>query len=359
MSFTTLGVGLLITLLSSSISNAGHPLKYIYDGGSISISLSKKKVFEDEFSKYIIDGENASISNITKIYFESYNEGYFIEFEKDGKPLESILVKKTESEFEVYAIYESGIVPFDDEERYCLSPFEFSTSLPEYEPILTTSAVIDYSYSGISFSDNVTPTSSYLKINDVSSHQYIYSSSYLSEVKLLNVPNYMNTQYCHKGCTPTTAAMYFAYLEDNGYGILTDYRYLPIKHTDDVDKVNNYIRYLGDSYFDTSCSDGTYRTKIPSAYNLYFSTHGYPSIYTNVSKNYNEYTNSIYNCALPVPMSIFTDNIGHSVLGIGYRQVSSNTGMSYFLTANYVYNDVMSEVTFSSDILRQFYFLHK
>ena len=100
----------------------------------------------------------------------------------------------------------------------------------------------------MTFSANITPASLYLKISNISAKQYVYASSYLSELKLLNVSNYMNTQYwyCNMGCVPTTAAMYFAYLEDNGYGTLTDYRNLPLKHTDNASAVENYINYLGD-----------------------------------------------------------------------------------------------------------------
>lgn len=176
-------------------------------------------------------------------------------------------------------------------------------------------------YNGIQYN-----SSNYFAINDLNNKFYKYSSSYLNEASLLNVPNYMNTVYNGNGCAPTSAAIYFAYLEDNGYSILANYRDLPVSHTDDKEKVNNFIEYIGDSYFDTD-NEGTYRTAVQPGFNKYLDDHKYGEYYCEVNKNYDEYRNSIANFGLPVSISMKhpVHQSNHNLVGIGFREIFNGT----------------------------------
>lgn len=130
----------------------------------------------------------------------------------------------------------------------------------------------------------------------------------------------MNTRFRNNECAPTTAAMYFAYFEDNGFDIINDkhYKTLPLKHTDDEWKVNYYIDYLGDN-------------------NL--------SNYTvHISKNYNEFKNAIDSIANPVHISLDE----HSVLGIGYKEIhQSNGDITRLILTNSAQEDVMQEAYYN------------
>lgn len=73
-------------------------------------------------------------------------------------------------------------------------------------------------------------------------------------VKIVDAPNYLNTQYpeyddeggvSYSGCAPTVAAMYFAYLKNNGYTILGENRNLPVNYFDAVQSVNSFILHIG------------------------------------------------------------------------------------------------------------------
>lgn len=224
-----------------------------------------------------------------------------------------------------------------------------------------------FTYFGVTYSNIVRNTSKYFNISNVSNHLYTYSSNYMSEIKILNVPNYKNTLYfgtgssIPNGCTPTAAAMYCAYLEDNGYTNFTCGRNLPVDYYDNVQSINEFIEFLGNNYFFTS-GGGTPWANIRPGYKNYVHGRGYIDFNVSIEKNYNEFYNSIVNCALPVPISISitqNDNNNHDILGIGIRNYTSSSGTERFIIANYGELSQTNEVAVTVDNIRQLYFITK
>lgn len=322
-----------------------------FDKGNVKFSSESISKITEDFSPYFNHQRDIHLFDAYSIRFAD-DAGYYLEFMNKQEAIGSILVKgDLLNQYSVQAIYEPGFKPFKDNERFCVNPFEFKT----FEEASFMSLTIDYSYLGVTYSNNIINKSNYLGISDIGSKVYTYASSYLNESKIQDVPNYMNTQFNNNGCSPTTAAMYFAYLEDNGYAQLAGYRNLPLKHTSDRSKVDSFIKYVG-GFFGTN-NNGTDRNNIPSGYISYFETNGIKNIKSDISKNYMDFDNSIRHCALPVHVSIGGDT-NHSVLGIGRKEVLTNQGANRFIIANFAYNNSMSEVSFTVDIVRQFYFNH-
>lgn len=346
---------LLVSLATSTSFVTITKNTNVFDDGEIKISNYSLQDLTSKLLVYVEANENTYISNITKIYFDD-SEGYFIEFESDGMKLNSITIKGDYTNFEVYSIYEPGVIPFKESERFCISPVEFALKPSELDSEqYSVNTNSDYSWGGVTYEQDTIDSTLFPAISNVNEKLYFYSSSYLNEVSIKNVPNYMNTQYNNNGCAPTAAAMYLAYLEDNVYNNICNNLNLPIRHTDDKSKVDMFIRHLGDNYFNTT-NTGTSRTNISTGYDNYFFDHGLGNYRCEVSKSYFQFVESIYNCALPVPISIFPR---HSVLGIGYKDIFNGTKTDKFIIANYIYNNKMSEVAFNVNELRQFYFIHK
>lgn len=141
--------------------------------------------------------------------------------------------------------------------------------------------------------------------------------------------------------------------------------------------MNEFIRYLGTNYFDTSYSNGTITKNIWDKVDKYLLDRGYSSYYLETSKNYNDYYNAIVNCGMIVPVSIYniwdyteqqaneyvtkdySERERHTALGIGIRQIVNGNNTSRFIVSNYARNDTMSEFSFNSTWLREFFFVHK
>ena len=353
----------LVSLTPTYNLNNQNNVNYSFDNGNVVVSNDEYFSIQNNLSKYIIGGEESNISGIYEVFFANNEQGYFVTFDDlSGNSLESVLVRGEFYDYSIVAIYPEDCNPIGENNRYYKDALTFVST-----PIVNTynSALVgtaDYT-TGVTFGSTTSP-SNYLPISNVSDHLYTYTSSYLNEVRILNVPNYMNTQFSNSGCSPTTAAMYFAYLEDNGYPIFTTYQNLPIMHTENTSMVNTFIYNLGNNYFNKSPIYGTSRLQIPVAYETYFNTCGYNQYDVTVSNNYNEFYNSIANCALPVHVSL-TINEGtsneyyHSVLGIGIRDIFDGTSTDRFIVTNYASNNTMDVVSVSLDEIAQFYFIYR
>lgn len=224
-----------------------------------------------------------------------------------------------------------------------------------------------YTYFGVVYSNIVRNKSLYFSIPNVSSHLSTYSTTYMNETKITNVPNYKNTLFFGtgvtnpNGCTPTTAAMYYSYLEDNGYSNFTCGRNLPINYYDNVQSINEFIEFLGNNYFFTGIN-GSPWAKIRPGYKNYVHSRGHTDFNVSIEKNYNEFYNSVINCAMPVPVSISmtkSDAHNHDVLGIGIRNYITSTGTEKFIITNYGEISQTDEMAISVDNIRQFYFITK
>lgn len=328
---------------------------YTFENGKIVIGYNDYIQLRNNLSLHIND--DVVIKNVQNYYFNNEN-CYFVDLVNEENKEYSVIMNSDISNFKIYIIFNDDSSNYIDSETANGAYDEDNISLAS-----SSSSTLDYSTLGVVFDNNIISSSKYFTISNIGSKRTSYASSYLNEVKINDVPNYMNTMYNGNGCVPTTAAMYFAYLEDNGYSTICGGRNLPVSHTDNTSLVNSYITYLGDNYFNTDNS-GTYRSQIPGGYDDYLDDVGCGSYYTEVSKNYNEFYNSIYNCGLPVPISIQAttssgSSFGHAVLGIGARSLFSNNTNTYYITANYVSNSEMEVVSFSVDLVRQFYFIHK
>lgn len=297
--------------------------------------------------------QEIKVSFETKIYFET-GIGYFISYSNyNNEQIGSILFEPTEKNWKINSIYNGSYVPFNQDEKFYVNG-EF-LKFSEKKNYINT---IDSSGYGVTYGNTINKNL-YFSMNISNSDYYFYGSSYLNETKILNVPSYMNTQFNNNGCVPTTFAMYLAFLEDNGYNVITksEYSNLPIKHTDNKTKVDNFIYYLGNRYFATGkYGVSTKKSIISPACNFYLDDAGFGSFETYSSNNYNEYVNAIYNAKNPVHIGFAT----HSALGIGYREIKQSNGdITRFVLANQAANDSMIEYYTNVDEVETFYFIHK
>lgn len=292
----------------------------------------------------------SSLMKQEKIYFNN-GAGYFITYSKENNDiLGSILYEPNKTGWKINSYYKGSYVPFNKDEKYYFDG-EFLTSNEKLKSIDTI-----VNTTGVTFG-NVIDSKYYFPINNIkNSDYYIYSSSYMQEIKILNVPSYMNTQFNNNGCVPTTAAMFFSYLEDNNFDIIFNslYKNLPIKHIDNTNKVNNFIKYLGEDFFETD-DFGTYWSSIPVGYEKYLDYTSFANYSVYSSNNYNEYINAIWKAKNPVHVSANK----HSFLGIGYCEIQQNDGnKSRFIIGNRAANNEMVEFSINVDSVRTFYFIH-
>lgn len=273
--------------------------------------------------------------------------------------LGSILYRPYKDTFKVELRYPSSYFPLKNGDSYFSdSDYSFHALLDSVEShdLSDNASALEYSYtSNLPFSEN-----NFFNLRDhtgfVSYLQYIYSSSYLSEVKIKNVPNYRNTQFSNRGCTPTSAARYFAYLEDRGFNVVPSaYSNLPIKHTENKSLVNNFIRYLGTNYVKTT-DYGTLITNISSGYSKYLIDIGFGQYTATEINNFNYYSRIILETANPVPLVIN----GHSRIGIGYRFLSNSSGATNpRVIVNQVLNDERVEAYIPAEKIVRYYIISK
>lgn len=296
--------------------------------------------------------EPAHPVKVQKIHFID-GDGALITYSDSKSIVGSILYKPYENNaFAVEAIYKGNDYFVNPWNNYYLSPFDYVTKTEFYRSVRNTYSLNETANSSYCLPNTVKkekvrrsllyPVQNYFSI-DLSSHVYMYSATYLSETKILNVPNYMNTMYSHQGCVPTTAAMYFSFIdrESPANGSIVD-GYLPLNHTDNTQAVNAFITLLGDNYFQTT-NQGTPSSNVASGFTSYLHSRGYSSYQAYNFMAYDEYVSIIRDTGNPVPLTI---NNHHEVLGIGYRILPTNIGVNNFVTANYVYDNSMQQVTF-------------
>lgn len=333
---------LSIVLISSSF------ILNVDDFQNRSFSFYEKALGQVSASEIIGVSENVYPKELSLVHFKSGN-GVLISYTNSKKIVGSILFEPNGEDYCIAAIYKGNSIPFTLDSNYCLSPFdfvtkeEFSTSKlqnPLDSPTIynNTSAIKDSGRARY----NQQSTSDFFSV-DLSTHLYMYSAYYLSETRILNVPNYMNTMFNHNGCVPTTAAMYFSFLDREcpGENNLIDGT-LPLHHTENISAVNSFISLLGNDYFYTT-TRGTYNNKIAPGFSNYLKSKGLDSYNAYNFTDFSDYVSIIRDTANPIPITL---NINHEVLGIGYKILPTNTGATNYAIANYVYNDSMEEVTF-------------
>lgn len=316
------------------------------------------------YKNYIIN-KNSNLKSVDYLQNNLFLLNFYDSTSKKG---ESIIVSLKNSIKKVIAIFNSQIDRNNLLELFGNQTVNSSTMQLYDDNDNGFNNVEDkYTYFGVVYSDIVRSPSRYFSISNVSNYLYTYSATYINETKLTNVPNYKNTLFfgfsstIPNGCTPTTASMYFAYLEDNGYSNFTCGRNLPVNYYDNVQSINEFIEFLGNNYFSTG-GGGTPWNNIRPGYRNYVHNRGYTDFNVSIEKNYNEFYNSIVNCALPVPLSMsLTPNNGndHDVLGIGVKNLITSNGTEKFIIANYGQLNRADKVAFAVDYVRQFYFITK
>lgn len=248
----------------------------------------------------------------------------------------------------------------------------------DYYEFLNSSSLLNSSYQNIlddykmynaTYNTDLVNPSKYFTIENISSHLYLYVSTYLQETRITDVPNYLNLQFpetnddgtiTYSGCVPTTAAMYFAYLSNNGYSSLNDNRYLPLNFYDAESSINSFILYLGNNYFYTTGAGGTsYANKI-NGFNNYLSVKGFSNYTCHNGVDFSEFYNSVANCGLPVPTTIYTNHTLHSLLGIGVKIYNANTNNpERFIICNYASSTSLSVVNVSVKEVVYYTFIHQ
>lgn len=319
---------------------------------------------------YFFVDSPVSIKSKKDVYFDT-GKGFYLEFNNnENKQVGSMVFKPVNNTFKMVCSYEGDFKPFNDDNNYYVVADKYVTK-NEFK-LLNKYNNDFYSSRRMFKNTRIVSSSKYFNMKDqngsLKKSLTIVGGSSGGLTKINNVPNYMNTQYNNNGCSPTTAAMYFSFLYRNFEYTkaknITDNRNMPLNHTDNTSLVDSYIRYIGDNYFYTS-NEGTNRNNIINGYNRYLSQRGYSNYKVHTTLNVEEFTNTIYNAANPVHISVdYSTGGAHSLLGIGYRSMySAGMGAQTYIIANAVSNNQMTEVTFSIDDsftkLANFYLIHK
>lgn len=333
--------------------------------GMTTNNLFSKNIFleklTDEFKIYISNNSDAYVYDYEIIHF--YNDkGYFLKFKNDNENLESLLFKGNINNYKVLAIYNSNFIPIENNKNYCIDPTYFVDKTTFYNNLNIVSND-DFTELGVTYEKTI-DSSRYLKINSIEEKVNENLTLDSSQYDINGVPNYINSLYNHEGCAPTSAAMYFAYLSNNGYENMTDNIIYPLKHNDNKILVEKLIKKIGDNYFNTkvhgvdSDMGGTNSEDIIKGYTKYYFDYGYDNYTCHQSKNFNELMNSIENCAIPVHTSIKVSR-GHSLITYGYKRVTNGGSTSGFIMTNYADDSISTTVNFSVDYVRCFYFIYK
>lgn len=341
-------IGVLNSAISMNINNNFNFDKMIFE-------------FANELTFYLDNNKNAKLNNYFNIKFGDSN-GYFFEYKNNNENLQSILVKGDINSYQVEAIYEPNYRPFEEGNYYSLSPLYF---INENEVIINNVRKSKYSFDklGVTYDHNLIDADRYLVIDDLEEKIFDNSTLNISAYELKDAPFYMNTLFNGYGCVPTAAAMYLAYLSNNGYEDLVGGQVFPLKHTDDEELVENLIYHLGVNYFKTE-NDGTKRNNIPSGYINYFKDHRYDGFTCDISKNYLDLMRSIDTCGLPVQTSISyditkADDTGHPLLTYGYKRYLIGGKYDDYIIASEGAEDTMSTIILSTTKIREFYFIYK
>lgn len=344
----------LLTLLTvvclSILSNTASPLNQNHEGldkGLVCAYLS------------IDDTKEIRVASSKKIFFE--NEiGTFRTYESsDGEILGSILTKGTGSSLSVEAYYLGDFKPFSssNDSLFYVTPLDFFKSRNDALAFENSDYFKSFSSSKISPladypHDDATK---YFPVNLDTHLKREGGSTYYEGLLIKDVPNYMNTIYNHMGCSPTTAAMYFAYIDRASQVAHNLFNPdMPLKHTDDINRVNDLIKYIGDKYFNTT-TNGTYTYLIPGQTAKYLNNHGLYGYKGFTTTSYEDFFYSISYAANPCHLTI----PGHSMLGIGTKDVWASQTTPRWVTCQAVYNDTMAIIGIPATKVTEYYLIHK
>lgn len=307
-----------------------------------------------------IDGaKEFRVSSSQKIFFK--NEiGIFRTYEgADGEILGSILTKGTGSSLSIEAYYLGDFKPFSftNNPIFYVTPLDFFNSRNDALLFENSDYFKSFSSSRItSLADYPhDDATKYFPVNLDTHLKREGGSTYYEGLLIKDVPNYMNTMYNHMGCSPTTAAMYFAYI-DRASRVANNLFNpdMPLKHTDDINRVNNLITYIGDNYFKTT-TIGTYTYLIPGQTAKYLNDHGLYGYKGFTTTRYEDFFYSISYAANPCHLSI----PGHSMLGIGTKDVWASPTTPRWVTCQAVYNDTMATIGIPATKVTEYYLIHK
>lgn len=307
----------------------------------------------------IRDDQDIKLSSRKKVFFDE-KMGYFQSYsnEKD-EIIGSLLIRNEGRTNYVEAYYYGDFQPFDDEDElvYCASPLDFFDSkkeAKEFEKSLNNELNPNLVSSSYSLYDNHSDASKYFKI-DLDRFLKKEAGSTYYEGILKEVPNYMNTMYNHKGCSPTTAAMYFAFIDrasDEARNLFVPD--MPLSHTQDMNRVNNLIKEIGDKYFFTTSSNGTYTNVIASQTAKFLNDRRLYDYKGFVTNQYDDFFYAINYAGNPCHLSI----PGHSMLGIGTKDIWGSPTNPKWVTCQAVYNDTMATVGVPATKIVEYYLIH-
>ena len=316
--------------------------------------------FTDQIKSIFNLPSTSDISSTTKEFSISKEKGFLTTFYTQNKLLGSVLFNSSVSIANIQAVYKG----MNETDLIHLYQGNKNESLTNEEQSIDSIVQSTYSVSTNSKAKSIVPTdsSSYFSVNKT----YYFErevNHYTEYSKIRHVPNYMNTMFNHKGCVPTTAAMYFSFLGNSSYdrkNILEEP--LPLSHTEDEEAVNRFITLLGENYFKTTSLRGTFEEYIAPGYTYYLNEHGYHNYETTMTRNLTAYQEVITKTANPVPLSANPCDIWkafHSILGIGYRRLPTTSGIKELIIVNAAYEDKMEEIEVDASYIDQYFFIHK
>ncbi len=341
--FNLLPLGFVVGLSSIVVlPNYSFAAKDEYSIKNIETKL--KSYIDCPFSKELKDVKTVNGKKVAEFY-DGANKTDILIFEEIGNEVN--VIASSDGSFNYY--------------EYLESP---STQNLLYQNILDNGQIYDATYS-----TDLVDSSKYFQIENIGSHLYSYVSTYLQETRITDAPNYLNLQFpetledgtiSYSGCVPTTAAMYFSYLSHNGYSSLGDGRYLPINFHDSESTINSFILYLGNNYFYTTGTHGTSYENNINGFNGYLSAKGFSNYTCHNGVDFSEFYNSVANCGLPVPTTIYTNHKLHSLLGIGTKVYNVNTNNpERFIICNYASSTSLSVVNVSVKEVVYYTFIHQ
>ncbi|MDD4839749.1 MAG: C39 family peptidase [Clostridia bacterium] len=334
-----------------------------FAGTGIGTGIDKATQYDDLAQNYFSvmkdvksEWNDSSLSAPVKLFVENAN-AYMYRVFKGNEQAGYFVVTDINEEITVSESTFTGEDPLtaNASKNYYIAPFGFY-SQNEYA-IIKDSGIDIQSSTGLSSEASATTINTQLLINVPYSYGYTMSSSYYSEVKVLNTPEYFNYDYgpIPDGCAPTSGAMLVSFYDNAVLSNLSSVT-LPMKHSTNKPVVDNLIISLA-SYMGTNQNgiSGTTNINAKTGIQSYFSSKGYVTCFASISTSYPEYSTVILS-RNPV-MLIINNNPGyHMVLGIGFSNVRY---VGTMLITRYNWTSRTGEYQVNASLFNQFIYMSK
>lgn len=204
--------------------------------------------------------------------------------------------------------------------------------------------------------------------NRFANYQYIKTPSSLVDTEvysqsfspiLQNVPEYYS-EVITDGCAPTAGAMLLSFYDRYSSYTSLYSGFLPLKHDDDQQAVDDFIKTVA-AYMKTNLSGrGTTRANERSGLQAYLNNHSCTGHSVNVGNSFSDYVSYYTYSNNPAFISISR----HAILGIGYASIrqyysDGSQGISQFMVTHYDWRSRAGDYYVPANQLEQFLYIKR